>query len=74
MQAYTKTQVLVVIKHQKPQSKEEVSLFKRHTEYVFIFLAYLVLEVQSVLQQVRGEAREANWWCLQLESVTEIKD
>lgn len=28
---------------------------------------YLVPKDQSALQQVRGEEREANWWCLQLQ-------
>lgn len=32
-----------------------------------MFLAYLVPEDQSALRQVRGEEREANLWCLQLQ-------
>lgn len=36
-----------------------------------IFLAYLVPEDQSALQQVMGEEREANSWCLQLQRETE---
>lgn len=36
-----------------------------------IFLAYLVPEDQSALQQVMGEEREANLWCLQLQRETE---
>lgn len=32
-----------------------------------IFLAYLVPEDQSAPQQARGEEREANLWCLQLQ-------